>query len=113
MESVLLVINIIILALIIGAGFYFIQSKNKKKLEQEILDKSEELTKKDQLDELKSSFQASFNIMSKEIAKDMTGALTKVDEKVGNFNQQFQLLNQSQEGISKILCEKFMCNAND
>ena len=50
MESVLLVINIIILALIIGAGFYFIQSKNKKKLEQEILDKSEELTKKDQLD---------------------------------------------------------------
>ena len=33
----------------------------------------------------------------------MTEALTKVDEKVGNFNQQVQLLNQSQEGISKIL----------
>ena len=33
----------------------------------------------------------------------MTEALTKVDEKVGNFNQQVQLLNQSQEGITKIL----------
>ena len=26
--------------------------------------------------------------MSKEVAKDMTGALTKVDEKVGVFNRQ-------------------------
>ena len=33
----------------------------------------------------------------------MTEALTKVDEKVGNFNQQVQLLNQSQESITKIL----------
>ena len=41
--------------------------------------------------------------MSKEVAKDMTAALTKVDEKVGNFNQQVRLLNQSQEGITKIL----------
>ena len=35
--------------------------------------------------------------------KDMTEALTKVDEKVGSFNEQMKLLNQSQEGISKIL----------
>ena len=33
----------------------------------------------------------------------MTEALTKVDEKVGNFNQQVQILNRSQEGITKIL----------
>ena len=33
----------------------------------------------------------------------MTEALTKVDEKVGNFNEQVKLLNQSQEGITKIL----------
>jgi DNA recombination protein RmuC len=55
------------------------------------------------MNELKSTFQESFNIMSKEIAKDMTGALTKVDQKVGNFNQQVELLNKSQEGITKIL----------
>ena len=103
MESVILVLNILILALIIGGAFYFYQKNSKKKLEQEIEDKSEELARKDQLGELKSSFQESFNIMSKEIAKDMTGALTKVDEKVGNFNQQVQLLNQSQESITKIL----------
>ena len=41
--------------------------------------------------------------MSKEIAKDMTGALTKVDEKVGVFNQQVSELNKSQDNFSKIL----------
>ena len=41
--------------------------------------------------------------MSKEIAKDMTGALTKVDEKVGVFNRQVNELNRSQDNFSKIL----------
>jgi len=41
--------------------------------------------------------------MSKEIAKDMTGALTKVDEKVLVFNQQVSELNKSQDNFSKIL----------
>ena len=45
----------------------------------------------------------SFNNLSTGVTKDMTEALTKVDEKVGNFNQQVQLLNQSQEGITKLL----------
>ena len=104
MDSVILILNILILALILGgAYFYFYQKNSKKKLEEEIEDQSELLAKKDELNELKSTFQESFNIMSKEIARDMTGALTKVDEKVGNFNQQVQLLNQSQEGITKIL----------
>ena len=41
--------------------------------------------------------------MTKEIAKDMTGALTKVDEKVAAFNTQVENLNKSQEGITKVL----------
>jgi DNA recombination protein RmuC len=41
--------------------------------------------------------------MSKDIAKDMTGALTRVDEKVGVFNKQVETLNQSQENFSRIL----------
>ena len=45
----------------------------------------------------------SFNSLSTGVTKDMTEALTKVDEKVGNFNEQVKLLNQSQEGITKIL----------
>ena len=103
MESVLIVLNILILALIIIGGFYYFQKNSKQKLEQQIEDQSGELSKKDEMNQLKSTFQESFNIMSKEIAKDMTGALTKVDEKVGNFNSQVELLNKSQEGITKIL----------
>ena len=53
--------------------------------------------------EMTKDFSASFGNMTKEIAKDMAGALTKVDEKVLNFNQQVEILNKSQESISKIL----------
>jgi DNA recombination protein RmuC len=49
------------------------------------------------------SMSTSFNALSTGVTKDMTETLTKVEEKVGNFNQQVQLLNQSQEGITKIL----------
>ena len=38
--------------------------------------------------------------MTKDIAKDMTGALTRVDEKVGFFNKQVNELNRSQENFS-------------
>ena len=50
-----------------------------------------------------SAMSTSFNNLSTGVTKDMTEALTKVDEKVGSFNDQVKLLNQSQEGITKIL----------
>ena len=81
MESVLIVLNILTLALIIIGGFYFYQRNSKKKLEKEIEDQNNELGKKDEINELKSTFQESFNIMSKEIARDMTVGLTKGDIK--------------------------------
>ena len=58
---------------------------------------------RDEVNSLRNSFSESFGSMSKEIAKDMTGALTKVDEKVGVFNQQVSELNKSQDNFSKIL----------
>ena len=58
---------------------------------------------KDEVSSLKNSFSQSFGSMSKEIAKDMTGALTKVDEKVGVFSRQVSELNKSQDNFSKIL----------
>ena len=58
---------------------------------------------KDEVSSLKNSFNQSFGSMSKEIAKDMTGALTKVDEKVSVFNQQVSELNKSQDNFSRIL----------
>ncbi len=58
---------------------------------------------KDEVSSLRNSFNQSFGSMSKEIAKDMTGALTKVDEKVNVFNQQVSELNKSQDNFSRIL----------
>ena len=58
---------------------------------------------RNEVNSLKNSFSQSFGMMSKEIAKDMTGALTKVDEKVSVFNQQVSELNKSQDNFSRIL----------
>ena len=76
---------------------------NQKKNKDE--DKSnEELGRlKDSFNNSINTMSTSFNALSKDVTRDMTQALTKVDEKVGTFNQQVQLLNQSQEGITKIL----------
>ena len=46
--------------------------------------------------------------MSKDIAKDMSGALTRVDEKVGVFNKQVSL-NKSQDNFSRILAGVKQC----
>ena len=46
MESAILVLNILILALIIIGGLYYYQKNSKKKLEQEIEDQNNELGKK-------------------------------------------------------------------
>ena len=53
------------------------------------------------LNELKSTFQESFNIMSKEIARDMTEA-NKGRSESGRFNT-VESLNESQRSINKIL----------
>ena len=50
-----------------------------------------------------SSMSSSFNNLSTGVTKDMTAALTKVDEKVAAFNSQVENLNESQKGINKIL----------
>ena len=41
--------------------------------------------------------------MTKDIAKDMTGALTRVDESRFFFNKQVNEPNRSQENFSRIL----------
>ena len=88
--SLLLIVNLIVIFLIL----------NKK---NEIKNDNSEQILKDEVNSLKNSFSQSFGSMSKEIAKDMTGALTKVDEKVSVFNQQVSELNKSQDNFSRIL----------
>ena len=93
-------IIILLIALVAGNIVIFIvQLKNKSKEDNNNVE--EKL--KENINSLKSSFSESFSSMSKEVAKDMSEALTRVDEKVGIFNKQAEALNKSQESFSKIL----------
>ena len=49
-----------------------------------------------------NSMATSFNNLSSGVTKDMTNALTQVDQKVA-FNAQVENLNESQKGINQIL----------
>ena len=65
---------------------------------------NEEINKlKDSLTNSISTMSTSFNTLSKDVTRDMTQALTKVDEKVGVFNQQVETINKSQDNFSRIL----------
>jgi Uncharacterized protein conserved in bacteria len=96
----IIIVGLVVVVLLVNIALFL---KFKSKPNDEDNKEQEVLKIKDDINSLKNSLGESFNSMSKEVAKDMTAALTKVDEKVGNFNQQVQLLNQSQEGITKIL----------
>jgi len=95
-ESVLYIVLVLLCVVI-----YLLLNQKKNKED----DKSnEELGRlKDSFNNSINTMSTSFNSLSKDVTRDMTQALTKVDEKVGTFNKQVQLLNQSQEGITKIL----------
>ena len=90
---------VLVLVLVLGnlCILYFL-FKNRPKQD---LDISEKIN--NQMNSIKESFSQSFGSMSKDVAKDMTNALTRVDEKVGAFNQQVETLNKSQQNFSRIL----------
>ena len=96
MDSLLIII--VITLLVINVGVIFLLAK-RKPLEPV----NNEQILKDEVNSLRNSFSQSFGSMSKEIAKDMTGALTRVDEKVAVFNQQVSELNKGQDNFSRIL----------
>ncbi len=96
MDSV--ITSIIVILLIINLAVVILLLKRKRPDQL-----GNEQVFKDEVNSLKNSFSQSFGSMSKEIAKDMTGALTKVDEKVSVFNQQVSELNKSQDNFSRIL----------
>jgi len=97
MESLLIILVVALLILNLGVIYYL--AKNKSEAKQ---DNSEQVFK-DELNTLRNTFSQSFGSMTKDIAKDMTTALTRVDEKVGVFNTQVETLNKSQESFSRIL----------
>ena len=93
-----LVLILIVVLLIANLAVLYFQFKNKSKQEE---NSGEKL--RDEINSMRNSFSESFGNLSKDIAKDMTGALTKVDEKVGVFNQQVETLNKGQQNFSRIL----------
>ena len=93
-----LVIILIVILLLANLAILYFQFKNNPKQEENVSEKF-----KDEISSIKSSFSESFGNMSRDIAKDMTGALTRVDEKVGVFNQQVEALNKGQQNFSRIL----------
>ena len=112
MDLIPLIILVLLLIATLGILYLNLRSKlkddNENKEAEEIANlKTEIVTLKDTLNNTINTslgtMSTSFNALSTGVTKDMTEALTKVDEKVGTFNQQVQLLNQSQEGITKIL----------
>ncbi len=96
MDSIIIFIIVVLLIANLIAVLFLLKKKQPEPANNEQIIK-------DQVNSLRNSFSESFGSMSKEIAKDMTGALTKVDEKVGVFNQQVSELNKSQDNFSKIL----------
>ena len=69
-----LVIILIVILLLANLAILYFQFKNKPKQEENVSEKF-----KDEISSIKSSFSESFGNMSRDIEKDMTGALTNVD----------------------------------
>tara|TARA_Y100000590_G_scaffold461476_1_gene623132 strand:+ start:320 stop:1366 length:1047 start_codon:yes stop_codon:yes gene_type:complete len=92
-----LIIVLVLAILFVNIAFYLRFKKEPKS------DENEFVKIKDDINTLKSSLGESFNSMSKEVAKDMTGALTRVDEKVAFFNRQVEDIQSSQNNFSRIL----------
>ena len=95
-ESVLYIV-LLLLCLVV----YLLISQRINKKEK---NNNEELKSlKDSLTSSMNTMSTSFNALSKDVTRDMTQALTRVDEKVVTFNKQVEDLNRSQESFSKIL----------
>ena len=112
MDTILIIILALILIATSAILYLNIKSNIKKEDEnqesEEIANLNAEIVKlKDSLNTTintsLSSMSSSFNNLSTGVTKDMTAALTKVDEKVAAFNSQVENLNESQKGINKIL----------
>ena len=95
----ILIVLLVAVVLLVNIALFL-----KFKKEPENDNKDDEVIKiKDDINSLKSSLNDSFSNMSKEVAKDMTGALSRVDEKVASFNKQVEDIQSSQNNFSGIL----------
>ena len=96
---------LVLLVAFIIMGIYFFINKRKDSRQDKLVEETnrlrEEINKS--IGDMSSSFNKEFTSLSKDVTRDMTKALTQVDEKVGAFNKQVEDLNKSQTSFSKIL----------
>ena len=97
MRESLLYIVLVLLCVIIYLLLKQRKIKNENKDNEELGRLKESITNSI------NTMSTSFNSLSKDVTRDMTQALTKVDEKVGSFNQQVEAINKSQNSFSRIL----------
>ena len=97
MQDSILYIVLILLCVVV----YLLLNQKKNKDEGKNNEELERL--KEALTTSINTMSTSFNSLSKDVTRDMTQALTKVDEKVGSFNQQVEAINKSQDSFSRIL----------
>ena len=95
-ESVLYIVLALLCVVI-----YLLLNQKKNKEDDKSNKELERL--KDSLTNSINTMSTSFNSLSKDVTRDMTQALTKVDEKVGTFNQKVEAINKSQDSFSRIL----------
>ena len=95
-ESVLYIVVALLCVVI-----YLLLNQKKNKEDDKSNEELERL--KDSLTNSINTMSTSFNSLSKDVTRDMTQALTKVDEKVGTFNQKVEAINKSQDSFSRIL----------
>ena len=102
-DSLLYIVSalIVLLVCVIGINIYLLFDRRGKKDNDR---NREEITRlKESINNSMNTMSTSFNSLSKDVTRDMTQALVKVDEKVGVFNRQVEDLNKSQVSFSKIL----------
>src|SRR5210317_392117 len=99
MDIVLLIVLVLLTG--IASAILYINIKSKPKNENK---EAEEIANlKSEITNLKDTLNTTINNSLGSMSTSFNALSTGVEEKVGSFNQQVQLLNQSQEGITKIL----------
>jgi len=101
LEVFFLSINLIIL--IILAFLFFLFFFNKKNFNLEYIEKKDFDELKSNINTNSNNFSQLLSSLSTSVTKDMSSALSRMDEKVGVFNSQVETLNKSQENFSRIL----------
>ena len=104
-DSLLYIVSalIVLLVCVIGINIYLLFDRRGKKDDDRDRDREEIARLKESINNSMNTMSTSFNSLSKDVTRDMTQALVKVDEKVGVFNRQVEDLNKSQASFSKIL----------